>query len=149
MPLSVLLSVPSGLLGVFVGVTFAGLSNNIYVQVALIMLIGLLAKNAILIVEFAIQRRRAGKSLVASAVEGAKARLRPIIMTSLAFIAGLTPLLFASGPSAIAAVFGMIFGTILGVFITPFLFVVFQYIQERVSGKPIEESDWEYEHLEK
>lgn len=156
LPLSVLLSVPSGLLGVFVGVTFAGLSNNIYVQVALIMLIGLLAKNAILIVEFAIQRRRAGKSLVASAVEGAKARLRPIIMTSLAFIAGLTPLLFASGPSAIgnhsigyAAVFGMIFGTILGVFITPFLFVVFQYIQERVSGKPIEESDWEYEHLEK
>lgn len=155
LPLSVLLSVPAGLLGVFVGVTFAGLSNNIYVQVALIMLIGLLAKNAILIVEFAIQRRRAGKSLVASAVEGAKARLRPIIMTSLAFIAGLTPLLFAVGPSAIgnhsigyAAVFGMIFGTILGVFITPVLFVVFQYLQERVSGKPLTEKDWEYEHLE-
>lgn len=155
LPLAVLLGVPAGLLGVFVGISFAGLSNNIYVQVALIMLIGLLAKNAILIVEFAIQRRRAGKSLVASAVEGAKARLRPIIMTSLAFIAGLTPLLFAVGPSAIgnhsigyAAVFGMIFGTILGVFITPVLFVLFQYLQERVSGKPLEESDWEYEHLE-
>lgn len=155
LPLAVLLGVPAGLLGVFVGISFAGISNNIYVQVALIMLIGLLAKNAILIVEFAIQRRRAGKSLVASAVEGAKARLRPIIMTSLAFIAGLTPLLFAVGPSAIgnhsigyAAVFGIIFGTILGVFITPVLFVLFQYLQERLSGKPLKESDWEYEHLE-
>ncbi|MDR2285106.1 MAG: efflux RND transporter permease subunit [Sphingobacterium sp.] len=154
LPLSVLLGIPTGLLGVFIGITLADLSNNIYVQVALVMLIGLLAKNAILIVEFAIQRRRAGKSLVASAVEGAKARLRPILMTSLAFIAGLLPLLFATGPSAIgnhsigyAAVFGMLFGTVLGVFITPVLFVVFQYIQERISGKPLDENVWEYEEL--
>ncbi|WP_270087419.1 efflux RND transporter permease subunit [Sphingobacterium sp. SYP-B4668] len=155
LPLSVLIGVPTGLLGVFLGITLADLSNNIYVQVALVMLIGLLAKNAILIVEFAIQRRRAGKSLVASAVEGAKARLRPILMTSLAFIAGLLPLLFAVGPSAIgnhsigyAAVFGMLAGTVFGIFITPVLFVVFQYLQERVSGKAVSEKDWEYEETE-
>jgi len=152
LPLSVLLGIPTGLLGVFVGISIGDLSNNIYVQVALIMLIGLLAKNAILIVEFAVQRRRAGKSLIASAVEGAKARLRPILMTSLAFIAGLLPLLSATGPSAIgnhsigyAAVFGMLFGTVLGIFITPVLFVVFQYLQERISGKPLDESIWDYE----
>lgn len=152
LPFSVLLGIPMGLLGVFVGITIGDLSNNIYVQVALIMLIGLLAKNSILIVEFAIQRRRSGKSLIASAVEGAKARLRPILMTSLAFIAGLLPLLIATGPSAIgnhsigyAAVFGMLFGTVLGVFITPVLFVVFQYLQERLSGKPLDENVWDYE----
>ena len=151
-PFAVLLGIPTGLLGVFVGISIADISNNIYVQVALIMLIGLLAKNAILIVEFAIQRRRAGKSLTASAVEGAKARLRPILMTSLAFIAGLMPLLFASGPSAIgnhsigyAAVFGMLFGTVLGVFMTPVLFVVFQFLQEKLRGKPLDESVWDYE----
>lgn len=151
-PFSVLLGIPTGLLGVFIGITFADLTNNIYVQVAMVMLIGLLAKNAILIVEFAIQRRRAGKSLVASAVEGAKARLRPILMTSLAFIAGLLPLLFEVGPSAIgnhsigyAAVFGMLFGTVLGVFITPILFIVFQHLQEKLSGAPIDDSVWEYE----
>jgi len=151
-PFAVLLGIPTGLLGVFVGISFAELSNNIYVQVALVMLIGLLAKNAILIVEFAMQRRRAGKSLTASAIEGAKARLRPILMTSLAFIAGLLPLLFAVGPSAIgnhsigyAAVFGMLFGTVLGVFITPVLFVVFKYLQERISGKPLDEIVWDYE----
>ncbi len=151
-PFAVLLGIPTGLLGVFIGITIADISNNIYVQVALIMLIGLLAKNAILIVEFALQRRRAGKSLTASAVEGAKARLRPILMTSLAFIAGLLPLLFATGPSAIgnhsigyAAVFGMLFGTVLGVFITPVLFVVFQYLQEKLRGKPLDESVWDYE----
>lgn len=151
-PFAVLLGIPTGLLGVFVGVSIGDLTNNIYVQVALVMLIGLLAKNAILIVEFAMQRRRAGKSLTASAVEAAKARLRPILMTSLAFIAGLLPLLFASGPSAIgnhsigyAAVFGMLFGTVLGVFITPILFVVFKYLQERISGKPLDEKVWDYE----
>lgn len=151
-PFAVLLGIPTGLLGVFIGITFADLTNNIYVQVAMVMLIGLLAKNAILIVEFAIQRRRAGKSLVASAVEGAKARLRPILMTSLAFIAGLLPLLFEVGPSAIgnhsigyAAVFGMLFGTVLGVFITPILFIVFQHLQEKISGAPIDDSIWEYE----
>ncbi|WP_419870420.1 efflux RND transporter permease subunit [Chryseobacterium sp. CT-SW4] len=151
LPFAVLISIPVGLSGVFVGITFGGLSNNIYVQIAMVMLIGLLAKNGILIVEFAIQRRRAGKSLIASAVEGAKARLRPILMTSLAFISGLLPLLFVVGPSAMgnhsigyAAIAGMLFGTVLGIFITPVLFVMFQYVQEKVSGKPITEADWEY-----
>ncbi|KFF03142.1 efflux RND transporter permease subunit [Chryseobacterium luteum] len=151
LPLAVLIAIPVGLSGVFVGITMADLSNNIYVQIALVMLIGLLAKNGILIVEFAIQRRRAGKSLIASAVEGAKARLRPILMTSLAFIAGLLPLLFVIGPSALgnhsigyAAVSGMIFGTVLGVFVVPVLFVVFQALHERMSGKVVTAADWEY-----
>lgn len=152
LPFAVLLAVPVGLLGVFWGISIADLSNNIYVQVALVMLIGLLAKNAILIVEFALQRRRSGKPLAAAAIEGAKARLRPILMTSLAFIAGLLPLLFAVGPSAIgnhsigyAAVFGMLLGTVLGVFFTPVLFVACQYIQERLRGKTIDPKEWEYE----
>lgn len=151
LPFAVLIAIPVGLSGVFVGITMADLSNNIYVQIALVMLIGLLAKNGILIVEFAIQRRRAGKSLIASAVEGAKARLRPILMTSLAFITGLLPLLFVVGPSALgnhsigfAAVSGMIFGTVLGIFVVPVLFVVFQALHERMSGKVITEADWEY-----
>ncbi|MCS4163917.1 MULTISPECIES: efflux RND transporter permease subunit [Sphingobacterium] len=155
LPFAVLLAIPVGLLGVFWGISLGGLSNNIYVQVALVMLIGLLAKNAILIVEFALQRRKVGKPLAAAAIEGAKARLRPILMTSLAFIAGLLPLLVAVGPSAIgnhsigyAAVFGMLAGTVLGVFFTPILFVVFQYLQERLSGKPIDPEDWEYEQHE-
>jgi multidrug efflux pump subunit AcrB len=115
------------------------------------MLIGLLAKNGILIVEFAIQRRRAGKSLIASAVEGAKARLRPILMTSLAFITGLIPLIFVVGPSAMgnlsigyAAISGMLFGTILGIFVVPVLFVVFQALHEKINGKVVTEADWEY-----
>lgn len=144
LPFAVLLSIPAGLSGVFMGIGMAGIANNIYVQIAMVMLIGLLAKNGILIIEFAIQRRRAGKSLIAAAVEGAKARLRPILMTSLAFITGIIPLVFVVGPSALgnhsigyAAIFGMLVGTILGVFLTPILFVVFQYFQERVSGKKI------------
>jgi hydrophobe/amphiphile efflux-1 (HAE1) family protein len=151
LPLAVLIAIPVGLSGVFVGITFAELSNNIYVQIALVMLIGLLAKNGILIVEFAIQRRRAGKSLIASAVEGAKARLRPILMTSLAFITGLIPLLFVVGPSAMgnhsigyAAISGMLFGTILGIFVVPVLFVVFQALHERINGRVVTDADWEY-----
>ncbi|UKB82534.1 efflux RND transporter permease subunit [Chryseobacterium sp. MEBOG06] len=151
LPLAVLIAIPVGLSGVFVGITFAELSNNIYVQIALVMLIGLLAKNGILIVEFAIQRRRAGKSLIASAVEGAKARLRPILMTSLAFITGLLPLLFVVGPSAMgnhsigyAAISGMLFGTILGIFVVPVLFVVFQALHEKINGKEVTDADWEY-----
>lgn len=151
LPFAVLTAIPVGLSGVFIGISLADISNNIYVQIAMVMLIGLLAKNGILIVEFAIQRRQAGKSLIAAAVEGAKARLRPILMTSLAFITGLLPLVFVVGPSAMgnhsigyAAIFGMLVGTILGIFITPVLFVVFQYLQEKVSGKEISESDWEY-----
>lgn len=151
LPLAVLIAIPIGLSGVFVGITFAQISNNIYVQIALVMLIGLLAKNGILIVEFAVQRRHAGKSLVASAVEGAKARLRPILMTSLAFITGLIPLIFVVGPSALgnhsigyAAIFGMLFGTVLGIFITPVLFVVFQHLHEKISGKKVTDADWEF-----
>lgn len=144
LPLAVILSIPVGVFGVFLAIGFAGIENNIYVQVALIMLIGLLAKNAILIVEFAVQRRRAGQPLVAAALEAAKLRLRPIIMTSLAFIVGLIPMTFATGPSAqgnhsisIGAAGGMVSGVILGLFIIPVLFVVFQYLQEKVSGSQL------------
>lgn len=151
LPFAVLIAIPVGLSGVFVGITFAELSNNIYVQIAMVMLIGLLAKNGILIIEFAIQRRRAEKSLIAAAVEGAKARFRPILRTSLAFIAGLIPLVFVVGPSAMgnlsigyAAISGMLFGTILGVFVVPVLFVVFQALHEKINGRVITEADWEY-----
>ena len=146
-PLAVLLSLPVGLAGAIGFVNLAGLENNIYFQVALIMLIGLLAKNAILIVEFAIQRRRNGMPLVQSAIEGAQARLRPILMTSLAFIFGLLPLALASGVGAVGnrsigmgAVGGMLVGTVIGVFFIPILFVIFQGLQERISGKPIAET---------
>ncbi|RYF25915.1 MAG: efflux RND transporter permease subunit [Flavobacteriales bacterium] len=145
LPLAVILSIPVGVFGVFAAIGFAGIENNIYVQVALIMLIGLLAKNAILIVEFALQRRRGGQPLIAAAIEAAKLRLRPIIMTSLAFIVGLIPMMFATGPSAmgnhsisIGAAGGMVAGVILGLFIIPVLYVVFQYLQEKVSGKTAE-----------
>ncbi len=143
LPLAVLLSIPTGVLGVFSAIKLAGIENNIYVQVALIMLIGLLAKNAILIVEFAVQRRQAGKSLLSAALEAAKARLRPIIMTSIAFVAGMIPMMRATGPSAagnhsisIGAAGGMASGVLLGIFIVPVLFVVFQYLQEKVSSTP-------------
>ncbi|HMI64320.1 MAG TPA: efflux RND transporter permease subunit, partial [Puia sp.] len=100
LPLAVILTVPTGFLGVFAFVGFAGLQNNVYVQIGLIMLIGLLSKNAILIVEFAVQRRRAGKGLVEAALEGARLRLRPILMTSFAFVVGMLPLIFTKGASA-------------------------------------------------
>jgi hydrophobe/amphiphile efflux-1 (HAE1) family protein len=142
LPFAVLLAIPVGLSGVFLGIGFAGIANNIYVQIAMVMLIGLLAKNGILIVEFASQRRQAGKSLVAAAVEGAKARFRPILMTSLAFMTGIVPLIFVTGPSAMgnhsigyAAIFGMLVGTCLGLFLTPLLFVIFQFFQEKILGK--------------
>jgi HAE1 family hydrophobic/amphiphilic exporter-1 len=142
LPLAVIFSIPVGVFGVFVAIGVTGIVNNIYVQVALIMLIGLLAKNAILIIEFAVQRRRAGQPLVAAALEAAKLRLRPIIMTSLAFVVGLIPMMNASGPSAqgnhsisIGAAGGMISGVILGLLIIPVLFIIFQYLQEKI--KPI------------
>jgi HAE1 family hydrophobic/amphiphilic exporter-1 len=144
LPLAVILSIPTGILGVFVVLGLTGIENNIYVQVALIMLIGLLAKNAILIVEFAVQRRKAGQPLVAAAIEAAKLRLRPIIMTSMAFVFGLFPMSIATGPSAqgnhsisIGAAGGMVSGVLLGLFIIPVLFVIFQALQERVSGIPL------------
>ncbi len=142
LPLAVILSVPTGLLGTFAFINMAGIENNIYVQVSLIMLIGLLAKNAILIVEYAVQRRAAGLSIAASAIEAARLRLRPILMTSFAFIAGLIPLVSATGASAMGnrsigtgAVGGMLTGVLLGIFIIPVLFVVFQTLQEKVVAK--------------
>lgn len=142
LPLAVILSIPTGVFGVFVVLGLTGIENNIYVQVALIMLIGLLAKNAILIVEFAVQRRKAGLSLVDSAIEAARLRIRPIIMTSLAFVFGLFPMSIATGPSAqgnhsisIGAAGGMVSGVILGLFIIPVLFVIFQALQEKISKK--------------
>jgi HAE1 family hydrophobic/amphiphilic exporter-1 len=143
LPFAVLLSIPTGILGVFIFINLTGIENNIYVQVGLIMLIGLLAKNAILIVEYAVQRRRSGMELRAAALEAAKLRLRPILMTSFAFIVGLLPLTWATGGSALGnrsigtgAVGGMLTGVILGVFIVPVLFVIFQHLQEKVVGKP-------------
>lgn len=144
LPLAVLLSVPTGILGAFVGIKAAGLDNNIYVQVGLIMLVGLLAKNAILIVEFAVQRRKSGLSIQEAALEAAKARLRPIIMTSLAFIVGMVPLMIATGGTAVGnrsistgAAVGMFSGVVLGVFVIPLLFILFQYLQEKISGNKV------------
>lgn len=147
LPLAVMLSIPVGIFGVFVAIGLTGIENSIYVQVALIMLIGLLAKNAILIVEFAVQRRNAGLGLVEAAIEAAKLRLRPIIMTSLAFVVGLIPMMSATGPSAqgnhsisIGAAGGMVSGVILGLLIIPVLFVIFRSLQEKLSKKSKEDA---------
>lgn len=144
--LSVILSILPGVFGVFTTLFMSGTESNIYVQVALIMLIGLLAKNAILIVEFAVQRRKTGLSLVEAGKEAAISRLRPIIMTSLAFVFGLLPMTLATGPSAqgnhaisISAIGGMLIGVSLGIFVTPVLFVIFQHLQEKIKLKPIVE----------
>lgn len=146
LPFAVLLSLPIGLAGTFIFASLFGITSNIYLQITLIMLIGLLAKNAILIVEFALERRRHGMDLVQAALEGAEARLRPILMTSFAFILGLVPLMLSSGAGATGnrsigtgAVGGMLIGTVFGVFVIPVLFVVFQALQERISGKPKEQ----------
>ena len=143
LPFAVLLSLPVGLAGAFIFAKIFGVENNIYLQITLIMLIGLLAKNAILIVEFAVTRRRHGLSLVDAAIEGATARLRPILMTSFAFILGLLPLMLSTGAGAVGnksigtgAVGGMLIGTLFGVFVIPILFIVFQGLQEKISGKP-------------
>jgi len=142
LPFAIILTIPTGVLGVFAFIGWAGVENNIYVQIGLIMLVGLLAKNAILIVEYAVQRRRAGMGLVESAIEASRLRLRPILMTSFAFIVGLLPLVFTHGASAkgnesigTSAVGGMLTGVILGVFIIPVLYVIFQYLQEKVTGR--------------
>ncbi len=143
LPLAVVFSIPFGVFGAYISTKFLGLENNIYFQIALIMLIGLLAKNAILIVEFARQRRDNGESIVSAAIHGAKTRLRPILMTSFAFILGLMPLALAKGVGAegnksigTGAAGGMLVGTILGVFVIPILFILFQWLQERISSKP-------------
>ncbi|MFB5945886.1 efflux RND transporter permease subunit [Albibacterium profundi] len=148
LPLAIILSVPVGLVGVYSGVNLVGLENNIYVQVGLIMLIGLLAKNAILIVEFAVQRRRMGSSIFDAAKEGARLRLRPILMTSLAFVAGLIPLMWTVGPSAqgnhsisVSAAGGMLFGVVLGIFIIPVLYLIFQQLDEKIKLKFADEEE--------
>ena len=143
LPFAVILSLSIGLSGAFIFANIFGVQNNIYLQITLIMLIGLLAKNAILIVEFALARRRAGEKILQAAIDGAVARLRPILMTSFAFIFGIMPLMVASGAGAAGnrsigtgAVGGMLIGTVFGVFIIPVLFIIFQTLQERISRKP-------------
>lgn len=148
LPFAVLLSLPIGLAGAYIFAYLFDVSNNIYLQITLIMLIGLLAKNAILIVEFAAEARRKGWSITQAAVQGAVARLRPILMTSFAFILGLLPLMLAKGAGAIGnnaigtgAIGGMLIGTVLGVFVIPILFIIFQSIQERASSKTRETTE--------
>lgn len=144
LPLSVLLSLPIGIFGAFLFLKITGLENNIYAQVALVMLVGLLSKNAILIVEFAMQRRQEGLSILNAAMEGAVMRLRPILMTSFAFIAGLIPLCIADGAGAMgnrsigtAAAGGMLLGTIFGIFVIPGLYIIFELIRERMQKKDV------------
>ena len=153
LPWGVILSVPFGLMGSFIFAKMMGVENNIYMQISLIMLIGLLAKNAILITEFALERRLSGMSIAAAAVLGASARLRPILMTSLAMVIGLLPLMFASGVGAngnstlgTGAIGGMLIGMICQIFVVPALFVAFQHLQEKI--KPIEWHDTDNSELE-
>lgn len=148
LPWAVIFSIPFGLMGTFIFAQFFGITNNIYLQIALIMLIGLLAKNAILIVEFAVERRRTGMSVVNAAIQGAQARLRPILMTSLAMIIGLLPMMFATGAGAngnralgTGSIGGMLIGMILQVLIVPALFVIFQKLQEKITPLKWEDTD--------
>jgi hydrophobic/amphiphilic exporter-1 (mainly G- bacteria), HAE1 family len=141
LPLPVILSLPTGIFGAFFLLSALGLENNIYAQIAMLMLIGILGKNAILIVEFAAQKHSQGMSAMEAALEGSKLRLRPILMTSFAFIAGLLPLMIATGAGAIgnrtigtAAAGGMLFGTVFGVIIIPGLYVAFASISEKISS---------------
>jgi HAE1 family hydrophobic/amphiphilic exporter-1 len=147
MPLSIIVSLPIGIAGSFIFARILGVENNIYLQISLVMLIGLLAKNAILIVEFARQRRESGMSIIEAAVEGATARLRPILMTSFAFIVGLIPLVIGTGVGAngnrsigTGAVGGMLIGTLIGILVIPAMFVVFQILEEKVK-KPKEQQE--------
>ncbi len=143
LPFAVILSLPLGVVGAYFGQRVLGLENNIYFQIAIVMLIGLLAKNAILIVEFAVQRRHHGESIEMSAINAAKARLRPILMTSFAFIFGMLPLVFSSGIGMVGnrsigtgAAAGLLIGTIFGLVAIPVLYVIFQRLQEKV--KPLD-----------
>ena len=153
LPFAVILSLPIGLAGTFIFIfvsliSGSGIMNNIYVQISLIMLIGLLAKNGILIVEYALQRRKSGMSIMKAALSGAVARLRPILMTSFAFIFGLLPLALAHGAGAIgnksigiSAIGGMLIGTIIGVLVVPVLFIIFQSLHEKISSHKIITTD--------
>ncbi|MFP3835160.1 efflux RND transporter permease subunit [Chryseobacterium sp. SIMBA_028] len=144
LPLPVLLSLPTGIFGSYIALVLAGLDNNIYAQVALVMLIGLLAKNAILIVEFAVARNKQGFDIIPAAIEGARQRLRPILMTSFAFVAGLIPLCIASGAGAIgnrsigtAAAGGMLIGTIFGLVVIPGLYIFFAKLENKKKDEKI------------
>ncbi|MBO9702742.1 MAG: efflux RND transporter permease subunit [Sporocytophaga sp.] len=146
LPLSVILSLPVGVFGAFFMLAILGLENNIYAQISMVMLIGLLGKNAILIVEFAIQKQKEGKTPLQAAIEGSQIRLRPILMTSFAFVAGLIPLMFASGAGEVgnrtigsAAAGGMLFGTVFGLIIIPGLYVFFATIVEKREKKAMKE----------
>lgn len=146
LPLPVILSLPTGVFGAFFFLMIFGLENNIYAQLAMVMLIGLLGKNAILIVEFATLKHREGKTPMQAAIEGAAVRLRPILMTSFAFIAGLLPLMFSSGAGAVgnrtigsASAGGMLFGTVFGVIIVPGLYFIFATIAEKFKKKGTKE----------
>lgn len=137
-PFAVILSVPFGLVGSFLFAGLWGLENNVYMQTGLIMLIGLLAKTAILLTEYASSRRREGMTIAAAAMSAAKARLRPILMTSLTMVFGMLPLMFATGVGAngnrsvgVGTVGGMLLGTVALLFVVPALFIVFQYLEER------------------
>jgi HAE1 family hydrophobic/amphiphilic exporter-1 len=137
-PLAVILSLPVGVFGSFFLLKAMGLANNIYAQIGLIMLVGLLGKNAVLIVEFAVQKHQQGVSILDSAIEGARVRFRPILMTSFAFIAGLIPLVIATGPGAIgnhtigaSALGGMLFGTVFGVIVVPGLYYIFGSLADK------------------
>lgn len=153
LPLAVIFSLPVGLAGVFIFIMISlasgsGIMNNIYVQISLVMLIGLLAKNAILIVEYAVQRRKQGMSIVKAAISGAVVRLRPILMTSFALIFGLLPLALAQGAGAIgnksigiSAIGGMLIGTLIGIIVIPVLFVLFQSLHEKTSKYKIQTID--------
>ena len=138
-PIAVILSVPFGLAGSFLFAKMFGLENNIYLQTGLIMLIGLLSKTAILLTEYASERRRQGMSIMQAAISAAQVRLRPILMTSLTMIFGMLPMMFASGVGAngnisigVGTVGGMLIGTVALLFIVPVLFIVFQYLQEKL-----------------
>ena len=155
LPLSVILSIPFGLFGAFLFTNLFGHNNDIYMQISLIMLIGLLSKNAILIVQFALERRRTGMAIKYSAILGAVARLRPLLMTSLAMIIGLLPLMFASGVGkngnstlGAAAVGGMLIGTLCQIFVVPALFAIFQWLQERISPLTFDDEENEEAAIE-
>ena len=144
-PLAVILSVPFGLMGSFLFARIAGLENNIYLQTGAIMLIGLLAKTAILITEYAIERRRKGMGIISSAYSAAQARFRPIIMTVLCMIFGMLPLMFSTGAGAngnsslgTGVVGGMAVGTLALLFVVPVFYIIFEFLQEKIR-KPMEE----------